>query len=205
MVPCSIVRHPIYRNGHAVRLLLHLMLVTAEEEAADVSDAARAAGVITRSTHEIATSLRWHRSKVVRTLAALREADAIRTRAVVGGTEVTILYYSGTHMTEKPSPKPKKEAKEPRPPKAPIDARVAKFVEACAVVLDADPDRLPEVLRKEFHAYWTEPNKGGRMRYEAQPFFDHGRRMDTWRRNAEAKGFKGARPKTPEGAWNPRA
>ena len=64
----------------------------------------------------------------------------------------------------------------------------ADFIAACKAVVDVKPDRMPEELRAEFVAYWTEADAKGRMRFQAQDFFDHGRRMDTWRKRAEAKG-----------------
>lgn len=59
---------------------------------------------------------------------------------------------------------------------------IEEFREACRLVVEADPARLPEPERKPFFDYWTETNPTtGRMRFEAEKFFDIGRRMDTWR------------------------
>jgi len=74
----------------------------------------------------------------------------------------------------------------------PVDPR-DQFIAACKAVVDANPERLPESLRKEFFDYWTERDAKGKMRFQAQDFFDHGRRMDTWRKRAEKSGdFAGA-------------
>jgi len=35
----------------------------------------------------------------------------------------------------------------------------------------------------DFQAYWTEPDKKGKMRYEAEKYFDISRRLATWKRN----------------------
>lgn len=61
------------------------------------------------------------------------------------------------------------------------------FKAACKVVTDADPSRLVEKERKGFFAYWTEADKKGRLRFEDEKFFDHGRRMDTWMANANKR------------------
>lgn len=202
VVQCGIMRHAIYRNEGATRLLLHIMLMIAEEEAAYNGQENREIGVLERSVKDIALTLRWHRSKVVRALGALREADAVRTSAVPGGTRIKCLYYS---RPPAPEPKAPKKRQAPSAPKATIEERTAAFTAACKAVVDAEPDRLPEALRKEFHAYWTEQSASGRMRFEAQKFFDHARRMDTWRRNAEARGFGPRSSGTAStGKWNPR-
>lgn len=70
----------------------------------------------------------------------------------------------------------------------------------CAEVVASDPTRLPLSERAAFLAYWTEANpKTGKMRFEAEHFFDVGRRMDTWRKRWE-------KDNPPEPAvWNARA
>ena len=203
-IPCHITRAKIYGNANAMRLLVHIMLMMAEEDAAHSGDEDREAGVLVRSTHDLGAMLRWNRGKVVRGLDALRNADAIKTRAVPGGTEIKCLYYVRQVAQKHKAAPPKRAA--PPAPKRTIEERVERFTAACKAVCDADPSRLPDALRKEFHAYWTEQNAQGVMRFEKQPFFDHGRRMDTWRRNAESKGF-GSSSSAPsaDGKWNPRA
>lgn len=68
---------------------------------------------------------------------------------------------------------------------ASIADRREAFVAACRAVIEANPERLPKSERKAFTDYWTEPSASGKMRFEAEKFFDHGRRMDNWhRRNA---------------------
>lgn len=61
------------------------------------------------------------------------------------------------------------------------------FKAACKVVTDADPSRLVEKERKGFFAYWTETNAKGKMRFEWEKVFEHGRRMDTWMANANKR------------------
>lgn len=70
-------------------------------------------------------------------------------------------------------------------PKKSIEDRKAEFQARCAAMVAENPDRLAKTERKGFFDYWTEPGKDGkRMRFEAEKFFDLGRRMDTWMRNA---------------------
>lgn len=61
------------------------------------------------------------------------------------------------------------------------------FKAACKLVTDAQPSRLIETERKGFFAYWTETNSRGRMRFELEKVFEHGRRMDTWMANANKR------------------
>lgn len=63
----------------------------------------------------------------------------------------------------------------------------AEFIAACKAVTDAAPERLAQDQRKAFLAYWTEPDKKGRMRWQCEKFFDHSRRMDTWMANANKR------------------
>ena len=41
---------------------------------------------------------------------------------------------------------------------------------------------------QEFIDYWTEPSKSGKLRYEAQKFFDIKRRVNTWLQNKNKYG-----------------
>jgi hypothetical protein len=85
--------------------------------------------------------------------------------------------------------------------KATIEERREAFKSKCKAVIESEPDRLHADLRKAFFNYWTESDENGIMRFEAQKHFEIPLRMDTWQRNAKAKGEI---PKEP-GVWNPRA
>lgn len=61
--------------------------------------------------------------------------------------------------------------------------RARKFETDCAAVWASNPGRLVEGERRAFVAYWTEPSASGKMRFEGEKYFDHGRRMDTWMAN----------------------
>ena len=81
-----------------------------------------------------------------------------------------------------------------------IDDRKSEFITKCAAVVKSDPARLPDKLRSGFFEYWTEPTQDGKgMRFEAEKFFDHSRRMATWKANAEKRG------ELVKEGWNPRA
>jgi hypothetical protein len=40
----------------------------------------------------------------------------------------------------------------------------------------------------DFQAYWTETDQKGKMRFEAEKFFDISRRLATWNRNQSSFG-----------------
>jgi hypothetical protein len=65
------------------------------------------------------------------------------------------------------------------------------FKEKCREVVEANEDRLPREQRKPFFDYWTEEDGNGRMRFQAQTFFDVGKRMDNWRRRNLASPQRG--------------
>lgn len=51
-------------------------------------------------------------------------------------------------------------------------------------VFEYDPLKYSQELLKDFCSYWTEKNKkGDKMRFEAEKFFDIGRRLATWNKN----------------------
>lgn len=83
---------------------------------------------------------------------------------------------------------PNGELQLPQPDPKGIDERKAEFQKRCADIVAETPGRLDPKERKAFFDYWTEPEKSGkRMRFEAEKFFDLGRRMDTWTANANRK------------------
>lgn len=204
IVPRGILAHPIYKDERAMRLLLHLMLLAAEAEVVAPPDSIMRLGAVRISQYDLALSLGWKRGAVKRALDRLRAADALVVTPHIGGSdEIICLYYkpaseSGAAM------KPIKARTPAAPaPKETIEERRAKFLAACDAIYLIDAARLPEHLRSEFTAYWMEPDPKGKMRFEAQPFFDHGRRMDTWRRKAGTIPNDSA-PRDASAPWNPR-
>jgi hypothetical protein len=77
------------------------------------------------------------------------------------------------------------------------------FKEQCRITVDAHPDVLDKSERAPFFDYWTESSTSGKMRFEAQKFFDFKRRMQTWQRNAENKPFKGKESAPPSPTLKP--
>ncbi len=83
------------------------------------------------------------------------------------------------------------------------EAKIASFTADCKRVTDANPARLAGGERKGFLAYWTEANAKGRMRFEDEDYFDHGRRMDTWMSNANKRTQgRGQKPEQTAGRRN---
>lgn len=71
--------------------------------------------------------------------------------------------------------------KEDKESKKDIDKRKSDFEN---YVFEYDPLKYSQELLKDFCSYWTEKNKkGDKMRFEAEKFFDIGRRLATWNKN----------------------
>lgn len=65
-----------------------------------------------------------------------------------------------------------------------IEKRKQEFIERLRPYVE----KYGRDLCNEFYFYWTEPNKSGkRMRFEAETFFEMGRRLGTWRKNVKEK------------------
>ena len=97
--------------------------------------------------------------------------------------------------------KDKEKVKETPPARArevvAVEDRKAAFIAACKAITDAQPDRLAKDQRQAFVDYWCEPSKTGKMRWEGEKYFDHGRRMDTWMANNHSRS-NGRMPAKPE-------
>ncbi len=127
-----------------------------------------------------AASARWDAaSKSTSDLSALASANASASAEHIGGVG-----------------KRKKSSGKERARPDPIEVRKEGFISACKAITDQAPERLVPAERRGFTDYWTEPSNTGRMRFEAEKFFDHGRRMDTWMANANKR--TGHAPLKPE-------
>lgn len=203
----GLLAQPIYRDERAMRLLIHLMLLALEAESLAPANNTSRLGSVRISQRDIATSLRWSRASVKRAIDRLRLADAIVVTPHGSKSDEIICLHYKPAMAETPKPIKEKRASTPEPQR-PLEARRDEFIGKCEVVYAATPERLPLHLRGEFVAYWTEPNSKGQMRFEVEPFFEHGRRMDTWRRRAEVplSSQRDQKPQTDRngGTWNPR-
>jgi len=65
-----------------------------------------------------------------------------------------------------------------------------EFIAECKQVTEQNENRLPRQERKPFVDYWTESDGNGKMRFQAERFFDAGRRMDTWNRRSNKNNFE---------------
>lgn len=86
-----------------------------------------------------------------------------------------------------------------------LESRKSDFLQACKKAIEAKPDRMLKSERQGFLDYWTEPGKGGKMRFEAEDFFDHGRRMDTWMANYRKRNGPVTIDTEGNAVWNARA
>ena len=74
--------------------------------------------------------------------------------------------------------------------------------------LSSFESKYEKSMLADFQAYWTEKNSKGKMRYEAEKFFDVSRRLATWARNQSSfsKNKKEANHYVPgekPGEWRP--
>lgn len=193
-----------YQDDRCVRLLLHLHLKANYQpgkwKGNDVNP-----GQLVTSSVALAEQLGWSRGAVNRTLDKLWKSGEVDTKSDTKWTLVTLIKWDkfqveGLKPDTKPSnkrtsnghktgqqPDTIKEGEEVKntpsgvgASAATIDQRRQQFVAACRAVIEAAPDRMPVTERKAFVAYWTEPSPSGKMRFEDQRYFDHGRRMDNW-------------------------
>jgi len=134
------------------------------------------------------------------TVEAEQPADSQRTAGdTTSGQRVT--QRADTTKEGKEGKKGRKEEVESAQAHRPIDP-IEAFKAKCGEIVQADPERLPKAMRAAFLAYWTEPSKSGKLRFECEKFFDVGRRMDTWRRNEEKRSERFT-PNTPSPTAKP--
>lgn len=220
-----------YGDDRCVRLLLHLHLKANYQpgrwKGNDVCP-----GQLVTSTVALAEQLGWSRSALVRTLDRLKLAQEVDTKSDSKWTLVTLTKWD-KFQVEGAKPDSKTDTKRTRTGQqtgqqadtieegeerkkekntpsgvargASIEDRKAAFVEKCKAVVDAQPDRLPKKLRSGFLSYWTEASETGKMRFEDEKYFDHGRRMDTWRNGAIKRGEITTVEAGEPVRWNPRA
>lgn len=216
-----------YTNERVKSVFLHL-LIRCNWQDRKWMDMDIPAGSFVTSTVALASELGISRSALVRALDILKKSGEITVKADSQRTAITLTNWAKYQGEQDEAGQPKdskrttagqrtdttnKGKKENKGKNTPngvsaetIVERRARFVAACRVVCDADKNRLPEKLRAEFLAYWTEPSAGGKMRFEGETYFDHGRRMDTWKANASKRGeLTPAESGVSTGGWNPRA
>lgn len=207
-----------YHDDRCVRLFLHLLIKSNWSEGRWMGEPV-APGQLITSSLKLAEQLGWSRSAVVRTLAKLKSTGEVDTISDSKWTLVTLANwdkYQGEDAEPDSKPIRKRtrtgqqpdtieEGKKGRREEGNIEARREGFVAACKAVIEANPSRLHKILRQGFHDYWTEASANGRMRFEDQDYFDHGRRMDTWQKKAEERGELKGVDAEGKPVWNARA
>jgi hypothetical protein len=169
-----------------------------------------APGTVVTSLDKLADTFGWSRGKLRRTLLKLKQTGEATTQTTNHWTTVTLVnwakYQNGDQQSGQPSDQPptnqrpttgqqpatieegKKERREEGKKKSVADKPPARdaewFKDQCRKVVDELPDILEKSERGPFFDYWTEPSNSGRLRFQAQAFFDFKRRMRTWQKNA---------------------
>lgn len=212
-----------YDDEACVRLFIHLLMIVNWRESKWHGRTLPAGSKII-SQLEVATSLGWTRQKMGRTLDKLKATGEVTTEAGSKWTLVTLVNWDKYQSPDDQSghqpgtkrarsghqPGTEEEGKKLRREETPngvrrgasIEERKVDFVAKCKAVVSADPDRLPQKDRKAFLDYWTVLNRAGtKMRFESQDYFDHGLRMDRWRKNNEKEGFEPAEKKSTIKPW----
>ncbi len=211
----SILEWEWYHDDRCARLFVHLIL-KARFAPGKWQGVTIEAGQFPTSTVKLATELGWSRSAVVRTLEKLTETGEVNTKSDTKWTLVTLVNWAKWQgVSQKSDSKPdtnriatghepdsnrthykkgrREEGKNVNTPIG-VSERRAAFIEKCRAVVETDPARLPDAERKAFLDYWTETGANGQMRFEDQKYFDHGRRMDTWRTRAQVNPTPIAKP-----------
>lgn len=221
----SLLEWEWYDDDACVRLMLHLLL-SVNWEPKEWHGQKIEPGQLVTSIERLSEKLRLSRSTVRRAIDKLKSTGEITIQTNNHWTTVTLGNWAeyqevqpttGRQKSQQPTDrrptadrpaattKALEEGKKGRREEVSIEARRESFINSCKAVIEATPERLPKILRQGFLDYWTEPSTGGRMRFEDQKYFDHGRRMDTWLKRATERGE--VKPTTAEGKpiWNPRA
>ena len=139
-------------------------------------------------------------SQTIRTcLSRLKSTNEITIKSTNKYSIITITKYddyqglilNSNQQTNQPTPNNQpatnqqlttnKNNKEEKEYKEDIQKRKSDFEN---YVFEYDPLKYSQELLKDFCSYWTEKNKkGDKMRFEAEKYFDFGRRLATWNRN----------------------
>ncbi len=207
----SILDWEWYQDDACLRLLIHLLMRVnwkpGRWRGIDVPP-----GTVITSLELLADSMGWSRSKLRHTMDKMKSSGDLVTRTTNHWTAVSLVNWAKYQNAGTDSGQPtanqqptdgttnsrpmatieegKKERREEgkkdlaaKPPKRDIEWLKAE----CRAVVDADPTVLVESERKGFFDYWTEPSASGRLRFQAEGFFDVRRRMQTWQRNADKR------------------
>ena len=219
-----------YDDTACVRLMLHLLL-TVNWEAKQWHGQTIQPGQLVTSMDKLAETLGTTRSAIRRTMDKLKSSGEVTVQTNNHWTTVTLGNWAEYQevqptngrqksqptanqrpTTDRPSATTEEVKKERReeqrganPAALSIEDRKGLFLEACKKSIEAKPDRMLKSERQGFLDYWTEPGKGGKMRFEAEDFFDHGRRMDTWMANYRKRNGPVTIDNEGNAVWNARA
>jgi DNA-binding transcriptional regulator YhcF (GntR family) len=207
-----------YQDHNCFRVFMHLLL-TVNWKPGRFCGHDVPTGTRITSIGKLAEEVGLSRLAVMRVLETFKTTGEVNTHANNKWTAITLVNWAkyqgdGVEREQQKIQRPNngrttaeqrantiEEGKKGRREEVDIEARREKFKSECKSVIESEPDRLHPDLRKAFFTYWTESDQKGLMRFEAQKHFEIPLRMDTWQRNAKAKGEI---PKEP-GVWNPRA
>lgn len=190
-----------YHDDRCVRLFVHI-LIKANWTVGRYMGRDILPGQLVTSTSKLAEQLGWSRSAITRTLDKLKKSGELDSFSDSNRTTVTIVNWAKWQDDDgKPERKSKRNRNASDTPTGTrpdtieeenkgrsIEERRADFIAKCREVVTAKPDTLPPSERQAFADYWTEQGKGGKMRFEAQDYFDHAARMRTWKKRAEERG-----------------
>lgn len=170
-------------------------------------------GMVITSLDKLADTFGWTRGKLRRTMDKLKQTGEATTQTTNHWTAITLVNWAKYQHCDQPTGQPtgqqtanhapttgqppatieegkkeiREEIRERRKRRRTQSWSIDDFRRECRAIIDASPSRLPQAEHKPFFDYWTEGDGTGRMRFQAQKFFDVGRRMDTWRRNDEKR------------------
>jgi hypothetical protein len=171
-------------------------------------------GTMICSIDGLAETMGWTRSKLRHTISKLKKTGEIETTTTNHWTAITLVNWAKYQIHDQQSSQPrsqptanqqptnsqptatieegKKERREERVARSRPSTKWTKdeFLAECKKVTEQNENRLPRHERKPFADYWTESDGNGKMRFQAERFFDPGRRMDTWNRRSNKNTFE---------------
>ena len=192
-----------YDDDACTKLFIHLLMIANWQETKWHGETLPAGSKII-SQVELAARFGWSRQKMGRTLDKLKLTGEVICEPGTKWTRVTLVNWAKYQSEDQPTghvpgtkrartghqagteEEGKNIRREEKSAVRSLEERLSDFKAACKAVVEKDPARLPEENRKEFLAYWVETTTDGtKMRFEAEKFFDHARRMDTWMKTAK--------------------
>jgi hypothetical protein len=202
-----------YHDDACLRLLIHLLMRVNWKQGKWKNVDVMPGSTVT-SLDRLADSIGWSRSKLRCTMDKLKSSGDIATTTTNHWTAITLVNWAKYQQMDEQSSQPrsqptanqqptnsqptatieegKKERREERVARSRPSTKWTKdeFLAECKKVAEQNENRLPRHERKPFADYWTESDGNGKMRFQAERFFDPGRRMDTWNRRSNKNTFE---------------